>query len=230
MERRNVKKADVFERWRIIVSALTVIHRMFNRIRRAQNSSHMLEHLYPATYTMLNAMIATPTASATVPHSRMPPGATYPETPETCEHPPMSMYRYGNARGRFRECRECGQRWVVCETIDRSIWRREILLWEETIPRLYPGAQIRGANKASSSSSSTLRSSSGPQSSKADPKASAKPTRTSPSTGSKKPTPPSDPLGRRPGSNSTTCPVIPVYSDSDSEYVSEEGFQVMDDV
>ena len=61
------------------------------------------------------------------------------EDPQTCWC--LEIKRYGNHAGRFRECLDCGNRWMV-QIIDnpRTSWPVEI--WTPTVPRSAPGGPL----------------------------------------------------------------------------------------
>ena len=96
------------------------------------------EWRFPFTTSMLTAMEEQAFTAATYPICRTD-AKIFPNKPHECEHPRKDLYKHGNDKGRFRECRACGARWVVEEGILNPITGQEVEILQELAPRPAPG-------------------------------------------------------------------------------------------
>jgi hypothetical protein len=130
---------DPVARWRLLLGRVAVIMELVEEAHRRSRSMVELLWQYPFTATVSRSLLeqdGLATTPTTAPHVRAK--GCYPMKPENCDHPPTSLYKYGNASGKFRECRQCGTNWRaqdVLNPVDGSV----IELFEFRMVRARPG-------------------------------------------------------------------------------------------
>ena len=129
-----------FERWRLLLERVAVIMELVEEAHRRSRSMVEMLWQYPFTAAVSLSLqieqdgpMTTPT---TAPHVRAQ--GVYPMKPENCDHPPTSLYKYGNMHGSYRECRQCGTNWIV-QDIRNPVDQSNIELFQFRMVRNRPG-------------------------------------------------------------------------------------------
>jgi len=130
------------QKWQWLMYRLVILIDMIEKAMKQRRAPTFMEDRFCLTASMLQAMdaeiIYTP---ATYPICRTQAQA-YPEKLHLCDHPMHSVYKHGNANGRYRECRECGARWKV-ESVRNPISKAMVDVLVELEPRPAPGKPLR---------------------------------------------------------------------------------------
>ena len=128
-----------------------------------------LRWTFPMLASHLTVLTPVEETPATAPHSRRGgEGAHYPMKPKACEHPEADMYRYGNASGKYKECRRCGAGWKQEGVWTNPVNTEEVPMWSTLPPRPRPGAdrpKAETAGKAKAKPSQAPATSAAPSSS-----------------------------------------------------------------
>jgi hypothetical protein len=129
-----------FARWRRLLGRVAVIMELVEEAHRRSRSMVEMIWQFPFTASVsLSLQIEQDgpvTTPATAPHVRAQ--GVYPMEPENCDHPQTSLYKYGNASGKFRECRQCGTNWSIHDILN-PVDRSNIELFQFRMVRNRPG-------------------------------------------------------------------------------------------
>ena len=140
---------------RIAIAVKRFIHRTLMASAMTRLGKVLL-HRSPVTASLWRTLQDPEEIPATGPKTRAH-SERYPIHYEKCKHPHEAQYRYGNNRGKYRECLECGSRKQVTSTWTNPYNGETIEILEEAPRRLKPGGGLASSRKSSTSSSRSAR-------------------------------------------------------------------------